>query len=90
MFLGGVTQSTTEQEVRSKLECFGDVTRIKLIPKDMCGFVAFQERSAAEQAMETYHKGLQVMSAQLKPLWAKSQLADRPKKMKRLAGEKRS
>jgi len=60
-----------------------------LIPKDICGFVTFESRKSAEEALECTYQGFQIRDLRLTPLWAKSRIRSRPKPLPPTAGEKR-
>lgn len=61
---------------------YGKIVRVKLESKNKRGFVCFQTREAAEQAMAALHANLTLNNEKIKLLWAKGQLilSDKQKK----------
>jgi RNA recognition motif-containing protein len=53
---------------------YGKIVRVKLESKNKRGFVCFQSREAAEQAMNALHSSLTLNNEKIKLLWAKGQL----------------
>jgi RNA recognition motif-containing protein len=57
------------------MEPYGKIKRIKLESKSKRGFVCFETRQAAEDAIKALHGGtMQVEGQRIKVLWAKGQL----------------
>ena len=60
LFLGGVTPDINQQMVLSLLGGYGKITRIKLESKNKRGFICYETRDAAEQAMKALHDSLTI------------------------------
>ncbi len=50
LYVGGITPTTTEAELRASLEGYGQISRVALVPKSHCAFVDFADRAGAEAA----------------------------------------
>lgn len=58
------------------MEKFGRIERMRLLPRQNCGFVCYFSREAAETAMKTLHEKLFLSSRKIKLDWAKCQLQE--------------
>jgi len=58
------------------MDTFGKIERMRLIPRQKCGFVCFYSRDAAEKAIATLHDKLYLCEKKIKLLWAKTQLLE--------------
>ena len=72
LFLGGITEEMTEDMVNEKMQPFGKIERMRLVPRQNCGFVCFHSREACEKAMNTLHEKLFLIDKKIKLLWAKN------------------
>ena len=76
IFMGGITEEMTDEMFTEMMEKFGKIERMRLIPRQKCGFICFYSRDAAEKAIATLHDKLYVMEKKIKLLWAKTQLLE--------------
>ena len=75
LFLGNITSDEiTEEMVREQMEKFGKVERMRLLPRQNCGFVCFFSREGAEKAISTLFEKLYLCEKKIKLDWAKAQL----------------
>ena len=51
LFIGGLSSSVTEEDLRVLFGRYGDIVYTKIPPGKGCGFVQFVQRPAAEAAM---------------------------------------
>lgn len=51
LFIGGLSASVSEIELREVFGRYGDIVYVKVPPGKNCGFVQFTDRSAAERGM---------------------------------------
>ena len=58
------------------MEKFGKIERLRLIPRQKCGFVCFFSRDVAEKAISTLHDKFYLAEKKIKLLWAKTQLLE--------------
>lgn len=72
LFIGGVSDEISQSELHQKLEVFGKIVTLKLLFKNQCGFVCYNSRQSAIQAMKSLYDNLFVGDNQLKILWAKN------------------
>mmetsp|Transcript_15175 Transcript_15175/g.10665 ORF Transcript_15175/g.10665 Transcript_15175/m.10665 type:complete len:209 (+) Transcript_15175:346-972(+) len=72
LFIGGKIEDLNEQKLRQKIEPFGKVKAVKLIPKKHCGFVCFFARDACEKAFKALFEKLYIDNKKYKILWAKA------------------
>ena len=77
LFLGNITsEEITNDLVRSHMEKFGKIERMRLLHRQNCGFVCFFSREAAEQAITTLHENFYLCEKKIKLDWAKCQLQE--------------
>lgn len=76
LFVGGITNETSQELLEERFQAFGQIQGIRLIPTKSCGFVSFLDRKCAEKAFEALYERLYLKGTtkKLKLLWAKSQL----------------
>ena len=68
IFLGGITEDMTEEMVTDQMDTFGKIERMRLIPRQKCGFVCFYSRDASEKAIITLHDKLYLSEKKIKLL----------------------
>lgn len=71
LWVGGLPPDATEDEVAATFSVHGRVDGVKLLPGRNCGFVRFEELSAAVAAHDRMH-GTQMRMSTLKIGWAKT------------------
>mmetsp|Transcript_6275 Transcript_6275/g.5388 ORF Transcript_6275/g.5388 Transcript_6275/m.5388 type:complete len:197 (+) Transcript_6275:481-1071(+) len=86
LFVGGVEEGLSEQDIVDFFKKYGKVNGIRLREKSKCAFICFDERSAAEKAIDHLFSKLFIKDRRLKLLWAKDQL-DPNKNKKRTRDE---
>ena len=74
LFIGGIDESLTEEELKTQLSPYGKIKAIKMVSKQSCAFVCYHAREAAEKAVEAVFDRFFIKDSKLKVLWAKSQL----------------
>lgn len=74
LFIGGVDESLTENDIIEFFKKYGKIKGLRIRPKSNCAFICFEERSAAELAIDHLFSKLYIKEKQLKLLWAKDQL----------------
>ena len=74
LFLGGISEETSEDTIREHLESFGRIASIRIMKQKQCAFVCFMARPDAEFALKTLFNRLYIHSKKIKILWAKAQL----------------
>ena len=72
LFIGGKIEDLNEAKLKQKVEPFGKIKAIKLIPKKHCGFVCFFARDASEKAFKALFEKLYIDNKKYKVLWAKA------------------
>jgi hypothetical protein len=71
LFIGGLSNGVTEEQLRAAFSRFGDIIYVKIPAGKGCGFVQFVLRTAAERAMATMNG--QVMGASaMRISWGRS------------------
>lgn len=73
LFVGGVRDDMTEDDIRDKFYAFGVLKSVKIVVSRGCAFVTFETREAAEHAAESLAGQLVVKGEKLKLLWGKPQ-----------------
>jgi pre-mRNA-splicing factor RBM22/SLT11 len=73
LYIGGVTDEISEQDLRVQFYAYGEVKSIKMVHRSNCAFVQYTTRAAAELAAEKLHNRLIVKGARLKMMWGKPQ-----------------
>ncbi|RKP10518.1 putative cell wall organization and biogenesis-related protein [Thamnocephalis sphaerospora] len=72
LFVSGVEDSITEEELRNAFVLFGDIKSVVVARKVQCAFVNFALRNAAEQAAERYGgASLQIKGHTLRVAWGR-------------------
>ena len=76
LFVGGITNETSQELLEESFQPFGEIQAIRLIPSKASAFVSFMDRKCAEKAFEALYERLYLKNTtkKLKLLWAKSQL----------------
>lgn len=73
LYVGGVGQDITEDDIRDQFYSFGEVTSVKKVASRFCAFVTFATRDAAERAAQELHNKLLVKGTRLKLMWGRPQ-----------------
>lgn len=72
LFIGGVGESMTEDDLRGAFYPFGEIKALKKVDSRKCAFVTYTTREAAERAMKALGgAGIVVKGERLKVLWGK-------------------
>ncbi|KDD74917.1 hypothetical protein H632_c989p0, partial [Helicosporidium sp. ATCC 50920] len=71
LFVGGLGEDVSEEDVRSAVYLQGEVASVKRIPARQCAFVTFASRLEAERAASALAGRLIVKGARAKLAWAK-------------------
>ncbi len=79
LYVGGITEAITEEDLKDVFYAFGELKEIKLVPQSKCAFVTYTTREAAEMAAEKLYLNLQVKDTVLKLDWGKNSLQDKSK-----------
>ncbi|XP_061176862.1 SR-related and CTD-associated factor 4-like isoform X2 [Saccostrea echinata] len=69
LFIGKISKTTSEDELRTELEKFGSVDSINMIPPRGCAFVCMTRRKEASKAVDRM-KGLLLNGSELRVAWA--------------------
>lgn len=85
LFVGGVDDKLSEADLVDFFKKYGKVKGIRIRQKSKCAFICFEERSAAELAMDHLFNKLFIKDQKLKLLWAKDQLDPKKHTNKRSA-----
>jgi len=72
VFVGGLNANTTDEELRTVFQPFGDIVNIKIPPNKGCGFVQYSTRQSAELAIQQMN-GAQIGSSKVRLSWGRSQ-----------------
>lgn len=75
LFVGGIDETTTEDQIKKDMAPFGKIKAVKFITKQGCAFVCYFARESAVKAIETLYDRFFLGgddSKKLKILWAKS------------------
>ena len=76
VYVGGVTEDITEQDIRDKFYCYGEIRSIRVVPKSSCAFVVYSTRMAAQEAVNKLHHNLSIKDKNLKVAWGRPQTLD--------------
>jgi pre-mRNA-splicing factor RBM22/SLT11 len=72
LFVGGVDEQHTENDLRNEFFQHGEVANVRLVPEKHCAFVEFYTREGAEEAMRKLHNKLTIKGGFLRLAWGKS------------------
>jgi len=70
LWVGNMDDSITQEDLLDVFYQFGELTSIRLIPRQRCAFVEYTLRDAAERAAQTLHNCLIVKGHRLRLTWA--------------------
>eukprot|EP01108_Squamamoeba_japonica_P008247 TRINITY_DN7248_c0_g1_i1.p3 TRINITY_DN7248_c0_g1~~TRINITY_DN7248_c0_g1_i1.p3 ORF type:complete len:214 (+),score=112.72 TRINITY_DN7248_c0_g1_i1:352-993(+) len=71
LFLGNLDpQRVTERDLRSKLDSYGTLTAVRLVPRKRCAFAEFAERADAERAISNLFGRFDVGGCSLRLSWS--------------------
>lgn len=71
VFVGGLSNQVTEDELRRFFAPFGDITYVKIPPGKGCGFVQYVQRHSAEAAI-TQMQGYPLGNSRVRLSWGRS------------------
>lgn len=71
VFVGGLSNGVTEQQLRSFFEGFGDIIYVKVLQNKGCGFVQYVLRSSAENAIQQM-QGYPIGNSRIRLSWGRS------------------
>lgn len=74
VFVGGLSSSVSEEELRRYFQPFGDIVYVKIPPGKGCGFVQYIQRHSAETAI-TQMQGFPIGNSRVRLSWGRSQNA---------------
>ncbi|KAI9366865.1 hypothetical protein DFJ73DRAFT_6181 [Zopfochytrium polystomum] len=74
VFIGGLSSSVSESELRSHFGPFGEIIYSKIPPGKGCGFVQYSTRASAEMAIQHMNNAL-INGSRVRLSWGKSQAA---------------
>jgi len=77
LFIGGVTEDITEQDLRDVLYSFGEITEAKIVRPNSAAFISYSTREAAQSAVTQLHKNLVIKGHKLRIAWQRPQAVDR-------------
>jgi pre-mRNA-splicing factor RBM22/SLT11 len=77
LYVGGLDQRVTEDDLRDFFYAYGEVESIRLVAQRACAFVTYTTRDAAEKAAENLANKLVIKGLRLKLMWGRPQ-APRP------------
>jgi len=60
LYLGGVTEEITEQDVRDNFYGFGEISDIRMVYKSLSAFITYVARSSAEEAVKQMHNNCNI------------------------------
>jgi RNA recognition motif-containing protein len=73
VFVGGLNNTITEEELRNYFGAYGDILAVKIIPNKMIAFIQYGKRSSAEQAIAEL-QGSHLGGAKLRLSFGRTQL----------------
>jgi len=76
LFISGVTPDITEQDFRNIFYPYGELTEVKIVPRNNSAFITYSLRAAAEKAAEKLYNNLVINDTTLKLAWGRSQILD--------------
>ncbi|KXS13182.1 RNA-binding domain-containing protein [Gonapodya prolifera JEL478] len=71
VFVGGLSATVSEEELRQFFGPYGSITYTKIPPGKGCGFVQFSDRQAAEQAISTMN-GYNLGGSRIRLSWGRA------------------
>ncbi|KAJ3123845.1 hypothetical protein HK098_001590 [Nowakowskiella sp. JEL0407] len=76
VFVGGLSSSVNEEELKSYFQPFGEISYVKIPPGKGCGFVQYIHRQSAEMAIQQMNNYL-IGGSRVRLSWGRSQ-SDKP------------
>lgn len=76
LFVGGVTDSVSESDIKSAMYVYGELKSVKKIPSRKCAFVTFKYRKDAEEAMIKLGSNLNLNGEKMALLWGNPRKKD--------------
>ena len=74
LYVGGLDQRVTEDDLRDFFYAYGEVESIRLVAQRACAFVTYTTREAAEKAAENLANKLVIKGLRLKLMWGRPQM----------------
>ncbi|KAG0479737.1 hypothetical protein HPP92_010595 [Vanilla planifolia] len=74
LYVGGLDERITEQDLRDHFYAHGEIESIKMVLQRACAFVTYTTREGAEKAAEELSNKLVVKGVRLKLMWGKPQV----------------
>ena len=74
LYVGGLDQRVTEDDLRDFFYAYGEVESIRLVAQRACAFVTYTTREAAEKAAENLANKLVIKGLRLKLMWGRPQV----------------
>lgn len=78
LFIGGVSNDVTEEDIRDQFYAFGEIESIKVVPEKTCGFVTYVCRSDAERAIDTLANRLILKGSKCHLTWGRPRAPQKP------------
>jgi RNA recognition motif-containing protein len=72
LWLGGLDESVTEEELREKFYQYGAIGSVRMVPGKGCAFLTFTSRKAAEDASAACKGSLMLRGMRVRVDWGKS------------------
>lgn len=76
LFLGGLENSITEDEIKTAMGRFAPIRAVRLVPRTTCAFVNFVDRAGAEETMERLFGVLKINECTPRLYWGKPPKGD--------------
>merc|ERR1711959_468463 len=78
LYVGGVTESIAEKDLRDEFYAYGEIKDIRMAPKNNCTFVTYTTREGAEEAASKLANRITVNGVKLKLMWGKPKVRADP------------
>ncbi|XP_030964213.1 zinc finger CCCH domain-containing protein 49-like [Quercus lobata] len=73
LYVGGLNERVTEQDLRDNFYAHGEIESIRMVPLRACAFVTYTTREGAEKAAEELSNKLVIKGLRLKLMWGRPQ-----------------
>ncbi|GMM38864.1 Nam8 protein [Saccharomycopsis crataegensis] len=83
VFVGGLSNGVSEQQLRSFFQSFGDIIYVKVLNNKGCGFVQYVLRSSAENAIQQM-QGYPIGNSRIRLSWGRSSVQNNQNQQKYL------
>ncbi|GBG67342.1 hypothetical protein CBR_g479 [Chara braunii] len=74
LYIGGLDQRISEEDLKSNFQSHGEIQSIRLVPNRACAFITYTSRQGAEKAAEACANKLVIKGLRLKLMWGRPQV----------------